>query len=260
MLQTGLVSVTFRALSPKQIVALVAEAGLKGIEWGGDVHVPPGDDSTAEHVRAITIDAGLQVASYGSYFRAGEDDAEVRHAVLRAAQILQAPNIRIWAGRQGSASAAAAYRQKVAADAHALAEEAAAVGITISFEFHPNTIADTVESALALLNDINNDNVFMYWQPPVDMAVDQRLAGLEAIYPHLTNVHVMNYVSNKGRLPLANASDEWLAYLRPVVASPRQHWAMIEFVPDNSPDAFRTDACTLHSWVAQIIAESNKGK
>ena len=37
MLIPGLVSITFRPLSPREIVDLVAEAGLKAIEWGGVV-------------------------------------------------------------------------------------------------------------------------------------------------------------------------------------------------------------------------------
>ena len=49
-MKTGLVSVTFRELASREIVALVANAGLDGIEWGGDVHVPHGELSTARQV------------------------------------------------------------------------------------------------------------------------------------------------------------------------------------------------------------------
>ena len=53
-LKTGLVSITFREKSPEEIVGLVVEAGLDGIEWGGDVHVPHGDLAKAREVRANT--------------------------------------------------------------------------------------------------------------------------------------------------------------------------------------------------------------
>jgi hypothetical protein len=43
MIRTGLVSVTFRQLSAEEIIKLVVCAGLEGIEWGGDIHVPHGD-------------------------------------------------------------------------------------------------------------------------------------------------------------------------------------------------------------------------
>ena len=39
----GLCSVTLRACSIEEVVAIAAGAGLECIEWGADVHVPPGD-------------------------------------------------------------------------------------------------------------------------------------------------------------------------------------------------------------------------
>ncbi len=65
-LRSGLVSVTFRQLTPSAIITLVTRAGLDGIEWGGDVHVPHGDLVRARQVRQQTIQAGLQSAAYGS--------------------------------------------------------------------------------------------------------------------------------------------------------------------------------------------------
>ena len=43
IIKSGLVSITFRELNPLEIIRLVSKAGLDGIEWGGDVHVPHGD-------------------------------------------------------------------------------------------------------------------------------------------------------------------------------------------------------------------------
>ena len=58
MIRGGLVSVTFRALPPREVAGLAARAGLAGIEWGGDIHVPHGDGKRAREVRRITEDAG----------------------------------------------------------------------------------------------------------------------------------------------------------------------------------------------------------
>ncbi len=250
MLKTGLVSVTFRALPPKEIIDLVAAAGLAGIEWGGDRHVPPGDAGLAAQVRAMTIDAGLQVSSYGSYFYAGQDSLETAAAVVRTAGILQAPTIRIWAGKLGSAKADAEYRQRVVGSARAMAKAAADEGIAVAFEFHQNTIADNTAAALALLDDIAHENINMYWQPQQGTTVDERLQGLQAFLPRLCNVHVMN--SDNGRKLLAGASAEWLRYLALLPAAARLHWALIEFVKDDAPAALLEDAGTLQGWVAQI--------
>jgi hypothetical protein len=48
----------------EQIVALVVETGLGGIEWGGDVHAPHGDLIAAERARILAGDAGLEVSAF----------------------------------------------------------------------------------------------------------------------------------------------------------------------------------------------------
>src|SRR5262245_17804648 len=72
-LSLGLCSVTLRACSIDEVVAVAVGAGLECIEWGGDVHVPPGDLEAARRARSATSAAGLRVASYGSYWRCSGD-------------------------------------------------------------------------------------------------------------------------------------------------------------------------------------------
>ncbi|MHC4505194.1 MAG: sugar phosphate isomerase/epimerase family protein, partial [Planctomycetota bacterium] len=110
MIRSGLTSITFRKLSPEEIVRLTAEAGLDGIEWGGDVHVPPGEVDTARRVASMTSEAGLAVSSYGSYYRVGHDEPGLFAPVLETAIALGAPIIRVWAGRVASREADEAYR------------------------------------------------------------------------------------------------------------------------------------------------------
>ena len=98
----GLCTVTFRQLSPEDIVALSAECGIVGIEWAGDVHVPAGQIDVARHVRSLTEEAGLSVVSYGSYIAPPSDDERAFATVLETAQALGAPNIRIWPGTRES--------------------------------------------------------------------------------------------------------------------------------------------------------------
>ena len=56
--KTGLVSVTFRQKSVEEIAALTAEAGLSGVEWGGDVHGLPGDREAARRA-AVCLNTKL---------------------------------------------------------------------------------------------------------------------------------------------------------------------------------------------------------
>src|SRR5699024_8931423 len=91
-----LTSVTFRRMKPEEILRVAARAGIEGIEWGGDVHVPAGDLAAARRVRALCEDAGIPALSLGSYFflNAGMDF----RPVLETALALGVRDVRIWAG------------------------------------------------------------------------------------------------------------------------------------------------------------------
>src|SRR2546423_7714470 len=95
-LSIGLCSVTYRALPPERVLTLAAAAGLRLVEWGADVHAPPGDVPALRRLRARTTSAGLTVASYGSYWRAGADDLSVFTGVTKAAVARGAPRIPLW--------------------------------------------------------------------------------------------------------------------------------------------------------------------
>ncbi|MBI2440463.1 MAG: TIM barrel protein [Lentisphaerae bacterium] len=209
MIFPGLVSVTFRQLKPDEIVRLAAAAGLKGIEWGGDIHVPPGKSDIARQVRRLTQGAGLQVASYGSYYSVGVSRVEEFGNVLDTAGELGAPIIRIWAGNQGSAQpsppacnamrsiagrqslsggcriaggASEDYRRRLADITRELADQAKRRRLDLAFEFHGGTLTDTVDSTLALLSAINHPNVKTYWQPsPPACNAMRSIAGRQSL-------------------------------------------------------------------------------
>jgi sugar phosphate isomerase/epimerase len=254
MLHSGLVSITFRQLTPADIVGLVAGAGLEAVEWGGDVHVPHGDLAAAREVRRLTEAAGLHTAAYGSYYRAGEPNAVPFERVLATAAALAAPAVRVWAGRRGSAEADDAYRQAVAADARRAAELAAAEGVKLAFEFHRGTLTDTNASAVRLLEEVSHGNAYSYWQAPAGMERAECLGGIAALTGRLLNVHVFQWgaAGFRDRRPLAEGADRWADYLAAVAAAGGDHHVMIEFVRDDSPEQFLADAAVLKSWLASL--------
>lgn len=248
MIRSGLVSITFRRLAPQVIVELVAQAGLEAIEWGGDVHVPHGTVAQARLVRRMTEDAGLAIAAYGSYYRVGHGEPVSFEAVVESAVALGAPTIRVWAGKQGTASADNAYWARVVGDSRAIGDLAQQAGIVVAYEYHANTLTDTHASALRLLQTVAHPNVKTYWQPPGGAALDENLASLDAILPWLVNVHVFSWRDTAGqreRMVLNAKADEWTQYLSKVATTGRDHFAMIEFVRDDDPANFLKDAETL---------------
>lgn len=258
MLHSGLVSVTFRKLSPGEIVALVRKAGLRGIEWGGDIHVPHGDVARAREVGELTTEAGLAVAAYGSYYKAGHSEAAGLRfdAVLESAVELGAPTIRVWAGAAGSAATDENTRWRVITDLRRIAELAAKVGVRVAAEFHGGTLTDTNASTNQLLVEVDHPNFYSYWQPLMDRDDAEAAAGLTAILPRLAHLHVYQWrlVEQKyERLALAVGAARWADFLRladTAPALPGGRYAMLEFVENDAPESFLRDAPVLKAWLA----------
>lgn len=254
MIYPGLVSITFRKLTPAEVVGLVRKAGLRGIEWGGDVHVPHGDIGRAREVRALTEEAGLKVAAYGSYYRAGWSETNglpFKH-VLDSAVELGAPTIRVWAGNKGSADMSGHERLAVLEDLRRIAGLAGQVGVSISTEFHGGTLTDTNESAEALLAEVGHANLFTYWQPHNGEETAACVAGLKAVAGRVSNVHVFHWwPTSAERHPLAEGTARWAEFWRELKALPGERFAMLEFVPGDAEEAFYRDAATLVGWLGR---------
>ena len=130
---------------------LARRAGLDAVEWGGDIHVPPGNAQAARAALHCTRENGLTVSAYGSYYRAGAE--EDFGPVLETALSLGCRVIRVWAGRQGSALCTQEERRAVTACLARAAERAAQAGCVVATEYHADTLTDTLASALALLGE-----------------------------------------------------------------------------------------------------------
>ena len=241
----GLCSVTFRKLDAEQVMALAVEAGVRGIEWCGAVHAPPGHLATARRIAARCQDEGLDLPSYGAYVRAGADDEEDdMGAVLDTATALGASNIRVWAGRQGSRAAGEADRARVADALRAHAELAAARDMTLSVEYHRATLTDTLASTLALLEQVGHPSCFAYWQPEPGLPIETAASELRALGPVLSHLHVFHWEAGGARRPLEEAEAYWRRLVRvPGTGSrfTRVRYAFAEFVKNDDPDQFRRD-------------------
>ena len=249
-LYSGLTSVTFRKMSPTEIIAHAAHAHLDGIEWGGDVHVPPGDGATAQRIAKQTRDAGLKIPSYGSYYRLGVSPKEESDKVLASAAELGAGIVRVWAGNTGSAQATTESRAKIIDDARALTEKAASGGLRIACEWHGGTLTDTLESARHLLNTVDHPAFGTYWQPRNGQSVESRLLDLKAIAPHLMGLHVFQWGVKGERQPLFAGDTVWEPCLSQVAkADLPPLFAHLEFVPNDDPKQMHDDAAALRHWI-----------
>ena len=96
----GIVSATFKERSVDEVIDLALSSGLKAIEWSENHHFNPLDLGLVEEIGNKTRRKGLEIASYGSYFRLGQNmDFSTS---LNAAEKMGAKNIRIWGGTKAS--------------------------------------------------------------------------------------------------------------------------------------------------------------
>jgi 3-dehydroshikimate dehydratase len=246
MIKTGLVSVSFRKFSPEKIIEMVKNAGLCAIEWGGDVHVPHGDVELARKVKEMTKEAGLEVASYGSYYRVGCEEKYnlTFDKVLQSAVALEAPVIRVWAGDTASDKSEEAVRENMISETGRIAKAAAEYGIDIAYEYHANTLTDTIDSAMDLLDRRLEKNILSYWQPPIGSTQEEQLDMLDRIAPYLSNIHVY-YWEGRERMALEAGIKNWIPLAQKIASLPKGRYAMIEFVRNDTEEQFYEDAKAL---------------
>jgi sugar phosphate isomerase/epimerase len=246
----GLCSVTFRALSPAAVLDLAGKHGVEEIEWGGDVHVP--DPAAAEDVARRSEEAGIACPSFGSYVRAGTEGAPAAFEVaLATANALGARNIRVWAGRTSGPQADEATWRAVAGDLRAMADRAAREDVTVSVEYHRNTLTEEAADAARLMRDCDRPNLFSYWQPVPGRGRARWLEEIEMLRPWLGYLHAFHWLPAQprdARRPLAEGAEDWAALFaawQPAPGWPLGRTAFLEFVKDDEEKAFADDMAVL---------------
>lgn len=257
----GVCSVTFRSRSVEAVAGLAAQAGLTAIEWGGDVHVPPGDAAAAARVVAACAADGIAVCGYGSYLGAGGPPSHDEIArVIDTTVAIGARSLRVWAQFGVEPGAADATVAPVVDGLRAVASAAAVHGIVVGIEFHGGTLTATPASARALLAAVGAPNLGVGWQPPYWDPDHHGDAGaqLDELARSLVHVHVYEWEPDTTRRPLASGTPRWAAVcttLRALAADdrmmtlPMPRCAFLEFVADDDPEQFARDAATLRALV-----------
>jgi 3-dehydroshikimate dehydratase len=255
MLIPGIVSATFRERKPEDIIRLCVLNHLKGIEWSENAHIQPNDEKGAKILKQKTIEAGLEVAGYGSYYRlgSGTDPEKDFLPSLISAQALGAQYIRVWAGTLPSCDATEEQCLSIAQESAVIAEMAAKHQIKIAFEWHKNTLTDTNESAMKLLKQANHANLYCLWQPTVALNEEQRNDGLKLLSDRLLNLHVYYWLEGKRR-PLSEGMQYWKRYFGQFEKKVRRY-ALLEFVMDNTEEQFARDAASLNQMIAECEGE-----
>jgi sugar phosphate isomerase/epimerase len=271
-IRPALNTVTFRQLSPEDLISACKDEGILALEWAGDAHAPPGDPDRAAGISRLCAEQGVAVASYASYYQCDEGGPGGGpfawnlgpEKALETARALEAPAVRVWAGRQASDAASHAYRDTVAGCLREFCGEAEKSGIQVHLEYHRNTLTDTPLSTVTLLEAVGSGNLSTYWQPRLGLDEAACLADLRMIAPWLSHLHVFHWDHDGGagppiRLPLDLGRDRWEQYLAFAGSLPGDRYAMMEFVRGDTREQFKADARTLRDLIASSARRPPQG-
>jgi 3-dehydroshikimate dehydratase len=253
--RVGMCSVTLRAQDPRDVIAQAVSAGLESMEWGSDVHVPSGDLALARLVGEQTRDAGLAVASYGSYFRFpwATPPGEQVQDILDTAVALGAPRIRVWAGPAGSAEAGAEERALTTRALGEFCRAASQLGLSTAFEFHSGTLTDTAASTRRLLSDLAEGNASTYWQPRVGASDLEVLEDLDFLGESVSTLHAFSWGVQLDRYSLSTREDMWRGVMHRAVKLPEVTDVLLEFLPEDDPALLAAEARYLREWVDDAV-------
>lgn len=241
MHSAGLVSISFRELTPEQIVHYAKAAGLSCIEWGSDVHAPCKDISKLEQIVSIQNEAGLYCSSYGTYFRIGLHSPDELYDYIHAAKILGTNILRLWCGTKGSKDYTPEEREVFYDQCRVLAKIAEAENVILCMECHNRTMTDSAQAALSLMKAVNSDAFRMYYQPNQFRTEEENIEYARLLAPYTDHIHVFNWKGTE-RYSLSEGISIWKQYLAQFKGD---HTLLLEFMPDNRIETLPKEANSL---------------
>ncbi len=238
----GLVSVSFRGHSPKEILGAMQDAGLCCIEWGSDVHVPP---EKAEEIASLQKQYGIRCCSYGTYFRLGITPIEELPRYIAAAKILGTDILRLWCGDRCSDDYNDDERDRLFDECRKAAKIAEENGVILCMECHQSTYTQTLSGAKALMEAVNADAFRMYWQPNQFKTVEENIEYAECMAKYTCHLHVFQWRED-GRFPLEEGVEEWRGYLQ---YFRKDSTLLLEFMPDDNIHSLKRESDALRTII-----------
>ena len=245
----GIVSVSFRNHTPREILEASKKAGLSCIEWGSDVHAPCRDIEALREIADLQKEYGIECSSYGTYFRLGEAPIEDLKAHINAAKILGTDILRLWCGTKCGEEYSDSERQDLLRQCKQAAEIARGEGVTLCMECHKRTYTQRLDDAIELMRTVNSPNFRMYWQPFQWQTVEENLAYAEAIAPYVRHIHVFQW-KDKERFSLCEGIEEWQNYLGKF-SIPRT--LLLEFMPDDKMTSLAAESNALKTIIGETV-------
>lgn len=245
----GLVSISFRQHSPKEILDAVKAAGLSCVEWGSDVHAPFHDIEQLRKIAEMQKEYGIFCSSYGTYFRLGETPIDELSDHITAAKILGTDILRLWCGRKSGNDMTSEERNTLLDVCCSAARIAEASGVTLCLECHKKTFTENPDDAVRLMQSVNSPSFRMYWQPFQWQTSEQNNENAKKIAPFAEHIHVFNWRGSE-KLPLTDAVGDWKEYIK-AFSTPRT--LLLEFMPNGTIEELVQEAESLRTIIGEDV-------
>ena len=183
----GLCSVTFRKKSMEEIVKIAQNAGVKYIEWGGDVHVRSLAD--AQKAKALCDKADIKISSYGSYVNSISFDENKWIETCEITKTMGAESIRIWLGKKNSQVTSEAEYQLLLRNTKKMCTIVAEYGIMVCPECHDRTFNNNTSAILRFIKELKRDKFRTYFQSRY-FRMEYDLNRIDRTYDYIKDVHV----------------------------------------------------------------------
>lgn len=255
LIRIGLVSVTFRDLDPFQIIDLSSQAGIQGIEWGSDVHLPAGDFELARKIRSYSQKKGVDTFSYASYYKAKKQEAHVFDLILKTALELGVNRIRVWAGEKNSEDFSELEFNELINDLKRISQLSQNEGISIGVEFHGWTYTNTVGSTMRLFQTLEDPFIYSYWQPSIGESAAENRNALERLHQWVKMIHCFHWKIEKEqyvRDPLIEGKEDWKSYLHLMKKHDLIDTISLEFLRNDSIEQLLRDYTNLREWINEL--------
>ena len=188
-------SIAFRNESIESIIPRIADAGFDGIEiFGG--HIDGKNDDELMVIKKLADQHQLRIEILSPYFwftnskELHDESIERAQRFVHYARILECPKIRTFtdAGPTGIGSdiATDAHWQTAVAALQCVCDNGPDILFTV--ELHQKTLADSIPSALQLIERVKRDNLkLIYHTPGWDLIGD-----FDFVQDHVRHIHVQN--------------------------------------------------------------------
>ena len=241
--QFALCTISHREKLLEYVLDVARDLGFEAIEiWGREPHINEKfDENRTQAARRMIEERHLAIAALSSYVvfgpkRTRPEELVELEDVLHTARCLRSSIVRVWPSDIGSADASKTIWDRTVGEIREACDRASRLGITLAAEMCDDTLADTGESALRLLEAVDRENfglTFHVSGRPRPETPEQRL---EAVRNRVVNLHLQNFHNltesdseRPRRAPIGEGLVDWYPLLEMLSESGYRGYHALEY-------------------------------